>query len=188
MNQPDRKQLQQAAQAIRAGGVIAYPTEAVYGLGCDPRNEAAMCRLLALKQRPVEMGVILIASRIEQLEPYIAPLDEATRARLNATWPGPVTWVVPAKEETPVWLRGAHTTIAVRVTAHSVAAALCEAAQSALVSTSANRTGEPPVRDAETVSRIFGDEIDYILSGAVGGLEKPTEIRDARTGEVIRPA
>lgn len=147
-----------------------------------------MRRLLALKRRPIEMGVILIAARFEQFEPFLMPLDDATLAKLHAAWPGPVTWVVPAKQETPVWLRGAHDTIAVRVTAHPIAAALCEAAQSALVSTSANRTGEPPARDADEVRGVFGDEIDYILSGEVGGLERPTEIRDARTGEVIRPA
>lgn len=188
MNQPNQERLQQAVRALQAGGIVAYPTEAVYGLGCDPWNEAAMRRLLALKRRPIEMGVILIASRFEQLEPFLAPLDDATLAKLQATWPGPVTWVVPAKQETPAWLRGAHDTIAVRVTAHPIAAALCEAAQSALVSTSANRTGEPPARDADEVRSIFGEEINYILLGEVGGLGKPTEIRDARTGGVIRPA
>src|SRR5690606_36629308 len=126
--------------------------------------------------------------RIEQLEPFIAPLDEAALVRLRATWPGPVTWVVPARPETPAWLRGAHTTIAVRVTAHPTAAALCEAAQSALVSTSANRTGEPPARDADAVRHVFGNMVDYILSGEVGGLDRPTEIRVVGTGEVIRPA
>jgi len=188
MIQPTPEQLQRAAQTLRAGGIVAYPTEAVYGLGCDPWNETAMRRLLTLKQRPAEMGVILIASRIEQLEPFITPLDEATLTKLQATWPGPVTWIVPARAETPAWLRGAHTTIAVRVTAHPIAAALCEAAQSALVSTSANRTGEPPARDADAVRHVFGDTVDYILSGEVGGLDRPTEIRDVRTGEVIRPA
>lgn len=188
MIQPTPEQLQRAAQTLQAGGIVAYPTEAVYGLGCDPWNETAMRRLLTLKQRPAEMGVILIASRIEQLEPFITPLDEATLTKLQATWPGPVTWIVPARAETPAWLRGAHTTIAVRVTAHPIAAALCEAAQSALVSTSANRTGEPPARDADAVRHVFGDTVDYILSGEVGGLDRPTEIRDVRTGEVIRPA
>ncbi len=188
MSRPNREHLRQAVHALQVGGIIAYPTEAVYGLGCDPWNEAAMRRLLALKRRPIEMGVILIAARFEQLESFIAFLDEATLAKLQTTWPGPVTWVVPAKKETPTWLRGAHDTIAVRVTAHPIAAALCEAAQSALVSTSANRTGEPPARNADEVRGIFGDEIDYILLGEVGGLEKPTEIRDARTGEVIRSA
>jgi L-threonylcarbamoyladenylate synthase len=177
-----------AARAVRAGGVIAYPTEAVYGLGCDPLNPAAVERLLALKRRPVAKGLILIAADFSQLEPFLAPLDAAARKTLHATWPGPVTWLVPARAETPGWLRGAHDTLAVRVTDHPVAAALCRACGHALVSTSANLSGHPPARSALGVRLQFADRLDYVLNGPLGGLRRPTESRDLKSGQTRRPA
>ena len=179
-------QLKQAARMVNAGGVIAYPTEAVYGLGCHPLDADAVLRLLRLKQRPVDKGLILIAADLEQLLPYVQPLSPALHRRVAGTWPGPVTWLVPARPETPWWLRGAHDTIAVRVTAHPLAAALCRAAGTALVSTSANRAGQAPARTALRVQRVFGKGVDLIMHGALGGASKPSEIRDARTGKVLR--
>ena len=178
--------VRQAVRVLRAGGLIAYPTEAVYGLGCDPYNGAAVMRLLALKRRPLEKGLILIASDFKQLVPFVAPLDDALRRRVFATWPGPATWLWPARRGTPAWLTGAHDSIAVRVTAHPVAAALCAAMHGALVSTSANPSARPPARSALAVQRRFGGRIDYLMPGAVGGLARPTEIRDARTGAIVR--
>ena len=107
--------LRQAARALRHGGIIAYPTEAVYGLGCDPLNAAAVLRLLTLKNRPMDKGLILIASDFQQLIPFVRTPDADIMRRINATWPGPVTWLLPAKAETPAWLCGAHDTLAVRV-------------------------------------------------------------------------
>lgn len=178
--------LQQAADAVHAGGVIAYPTEAVYGLGCDPRNEDAVMRLLALKERDVGAGLIVIAADLEQLSEFIEPFDAVVRARITPTWPGPVTWVVAAKPTTPAWIRGDHTTIAVRVTAHAGAAALCRAADTALVSTSANLRGAAPARSERDVRITFGAGIDFILSGECGEQDRPTEIRDAANGAVLR--
>ena len=179
-------QLRRAVRAVRAGGVIAYPTEAVYGLGCDPLEYAAVQRILALKQRDAAKGLILIASRPEQLLPYMAKLDDGVMQRLRASWPGPVTWVVPAAPSLPFWLSGGRDSIAVRVTAHPQAAALCEACDMALVSTSANRSGTAPARTALEVRARLGDGVDFILPGAVGGAAKPTEIREALTGKVLR--
>lgn len=180
--------LDQAASALRAGGVIAYPTESVFGLGCDPHNEAALKRLFELKQRPLTQGVLLIAADFAQVEKYIdlaaMPTDALARAR--ATWPGPHTWVFPRSAATPAWLTGAHTGIALRVTAHPLAAALCRAFGGAVVSTSANRHGEPPARSTQAVQAAFGDELAYILAGETSGLARPTSIRDAVTGEEIR--
>ncbi len=179
--------LKQAARELREGGVIAYPTEAVYGLGCDPLNAQAVLRLLALKNRPMEKGLILIASDFQQLTPFVCPLDPIIMDKINSTWPGPVTWLLPTKPETPAWLRGAHDTLAVRVTAHPQAAALCRAFGGAIVSTSANPGGRKPARNALQVRGYFGDTIDCILSGAVDPRRKPSEIRDAATGKVVRP-
>ena len=180
------RQIAYAAHIVRAGGVIAYPTEAVYGLGCDPGNGAAVLRLLELKRRPLAMGVILIAADFAQLEPYLAPLASRTLSKLRNSWPGPMTWVLPARAETPYWLRGAHATLAVRVTAHPLAAALCRACGHALVSTSANRSSRPPARNALAVRRNFGTNVDYVLSGVLGGLARPTPIYDAGSGRMLR--
>ncbi len=181
-------QLQQAARVLRAGGVVAYPTESCYGLGCDPRNMQAVRRLLRCKQRPAHLGLILIASRFEQLLPFIAPVDTHVLAQARASWPGPFTWLLPAPARVSRLLRGAHATIAVRVTAHPVAAALCRHARSAIVSTSANRHGRAPARSVAGVVREFGSDVDYVLPGRIGAQARPSEIRDAMTGAVIRAA
>lgn len=181
-----RWQLRQAADAIRLGGVIAYPTEAVFGLGCDPLNPIAVQRLLEIKQRPMHKGLILIASRLEQLQPFIAPLDEASLTLLQKSWPGPATWLLPARVDTPRWLRGEHSSIAVRVTAHPLASALCEATGHALVSTSANPAGMPPARHSLRVRKYFPKQLDAILSGDVDRQASPTPIRDLTTKKLIR--
>lgn len=180
--------LLQAVAALRAGGVIAYPTEAVYGLGCDPLEPVAVARLFALKQRPAGQGVLLIASEFDQVEKYIelAAVPTAAVARARATWPGPHTWIFPRAASTPAWLTGDHAGIAVRVTAHPLAAQLCRAFGAALVSTSANRHGHPPARTAQAARTDFGAELAYILDGPTGTLARPTPIRDVISGEVLR--
>ena len=178
--------LRRAVEAVRSGGVIAYPTEAVYGLGCDPLEHTAVRRIFAIKQRDQAKGLILIAAEIGQLTPFMAELPADITQRLHASWPGPVTWVVPAAPSLPFWLSGGRSTLAVRVTAHPIASALCRALGMALVSTSANRSGRPPARTALAVRTQLGDGVDEIVAGAVGGLNKPTEIREALTGKVLR--
>jgi L-threonylcarbamoyladenylate synthase len=180
-------QIQQAARVVRHGGIVAYPTEAVYGLGCNPLQLETVVRLLALKNRPASKGLILIAASWDQLEPYLLPLDVALRKRVDATWPGPVTWLLPARAEVPRVLRGEHDTLAVRITAHPLAAALCRAAGSALVSTSANRAGRPPARTSLQVRAAFGNALDFVLCGPTATRGRPTEIRDGRTGAIVRP-
>lgn len=181
-------QLKCAASILSHGGIVAYPTEAVYGLGCDPDDPVALERLVAAKGRDARKGFILIASSIDQLEPYIQPLDAVVGERLAATWPGPVTWLVPVQPDVLPMLSGGRDTLAVRVTAHPLAAALCEAYGGALVSTSANLSGVPPARTALAVQRMLGERVDFIVHGDVGTLGGPTEIRDARSGAIVRPA
>lgn len=177
-----------AAAALRRGGVVGYPTEAVFGLGCDPHDEAALVRLFALKRRPLQQGVLLIAADFAQVERYVAldRLPGEALARVRASWPGPHTWILPRSAHVPGWIAGAHDGIALRVTAHAPAAALCRAYGGALVSTSANRHGEPPARSAAELRTVFGDELDAVVDAPVGGLERPTAIRDAITGELVR--
>ncbi len=171
---------------MRAGGIIAYPTEAVFGLGCDPDCEDAVEHLLTLKQRPQHKGLILIAADAAALEPYLARVPHSWRRRALASWPGPNTWIWPAAADTPRWLRGKHAGIAVRVTAHPLSAALCRAAGGVLVSTSANLAGHPPARSEIAVRRAFGSGVERIVHGALGGQSRPSTIRDLTTGRVLR--
>ncbi|MCC2638545.1 MAG: tRNA threonylcarbamoyladenosine biosynthesis protein RimN [Moraxellaceae bacterium] len=182
---PSVTELELAVQSLRAGQVIAYPTEAVWGLGCDPFDAAAVQRLLVMKGRSEAKGLILIAADIAQVESWLAALSDSQKQAVFATWPGPYTWVVPAASA-PRWLRGEHDSLAVRVSAHPGVQALCRAWGGPLVSTSANRSGQPPLADAADLRREFGDALGHILPGALGGDAKPTEIRDAVTGVVLR--
>ncbi|MGA9854858.1 MAG: Sua5/YciO/YrdC/YwlC family protein [Gammaproteobacteria bacterium] len=174
-----------ARQTVWSGGVIAYPTEAVFGLGCDPLNATAVAKLLAIKQRDGAKGFILIAADITQLEPYIDVSDKL-RDQLLETWPGPITWVVPAALGVPDWLTGGRATLAVRITAHPVAQALCQATGLALTSTSANLSSHPPLRSSLAVRRLLRNKLDYIVPGNVGSHRRPTEIRDALSGKILR--
>ena len=180
--------LQRLSHILAQGGVVAYPTEAVFGIGCDPDCTPAVQRLLQLKHRPWHKGMILIAAELAQLEPYILPLSRAQRARIGTSWPGPHTWVVPARPSVSPWLRGAHRTLAVRVTAHPLAAALCRHYGKPLVSTSANSAGSPPCRSAQQVRWRLGRELDALLYGATGGLAKPTTIHDLASVAILRSA
>ena len=175
--------LRHAAHVLRQGGVVAYATEHCFGLGCNPRNERAVRRLLRIKRRPLEKGLILIAADLEQLMPYVATVP----AQVRATWPGPNTWLLEPRPHVPHWITGKHPRVAARVTAHAQAAALCRAAGMAIISTSANRAGEQPARSFRDTVRRLGREVDYVLPGRVGGHPQPSSIRDAVTGALIRP-
>jgi len=181
-------QLRQAVRALHSGGIIAYPTEAVWGLGCDPLNLDALQHLLHLKQRPAHKGLILIAAHFSDLEAFLAPLSATTYRRVMESWPGAVTWLLPALPWVPMELRGRHDSLAVRVTAHASTRALCEAFGGAVVSTSANRSGHPAARSAFQARRYFGRQLAAVLPGDTSGAAAPSEIRDARSGRVLRPA
>jgi L-threonylcarbamoyladenylate synthase len=176
----------QAAHCLRAGEIIAYPTEAVFGLGCDPCNEQAVRRLLNLKNRPVSAGLILIADCYQRFEPFIGPVSAELRALAMSAWPGPVSWLFPRADSVPDWLAGEHETIALRLTAHPTCKALCAAFAGAIVSTSANPSTAEPARSAGRVDEYFGSCLAGIVSGELGGKERPSEIRDLASGAVIR--
>ena len=178
--------VRRAVQILAHGGVVAYPTESVYGLGCDPLDLAAVARILELKQRPVTAGLILIGAELDHVLPWL-DVDEAQLDALVSSWPGPITWVAPCHPDAPAWITGGRDSVAVRVTAHPLAAALCRGFGRAIVSTSANRRGRPPVRSALGVRLRFASErLDYVLPGATGGSGRPTEIRDLRSGRILR--
>lgn len=177
-----------AAALLARGGVVAYPTEGVWGLGCDPFDRDAVERLLDIKQRPVDKGVILIAGARAQLDAIVdwTRLPDAARQRVTDSWPGPNTWVLPARAEVPDWITGAHASVAVRVSAHADVVALCAAFGGALVSTSANLTGEPAVAERDTLDLRLLTRVDGVLDGRTGGRTGPSTIRDALTGDLVR--
>ncbi|MBK1718228.1 tRNA threonylcarbamoyladenosine biosynthesis protein RimN [Thiocystis violacea] len=181
-----RHRLRLAVRGLRAGGVLAYPTEAVYGLGCDPWNREAVARLLAIKQRSVDKGLILIAADPDQLWPFVERLSSERMEPILASWPGPNTWLLPARSTTPRWLTGRFDTLAVRVTAHPLAAGLCRLHGGAIVSTSANRAEQAPARTCLEVQLALRGQPDHILAGYCGGADRPSRIRDGRTGRVLR--
>lgn len=179
--------LRQTVDLIRCGGILAYPTEAVYGLGCDPLEPIAVQRILEFKNRPVHKGLILIGSHFSQFEPFVLPLEDPVRMdAVLLSWPGPHTWLMSARPECPTWLTGQHSTLGVRVTDHPVAAAICHAARMPLVSTSANASGRPPARTALQARLRCGSLIDGVVSGDTDRRLRPSSIRDAATGHFMR--
>lgn len=182
---PTPQQLRRAARLLRGGAVIGYPTEGIHGLGCDPLQPTALQHLLALKARRADKGLILLAADLTQLAPFMAPLTADQRSRLTQSWPGPVTWIVPARAKLDPLLTGGRNTLAMRVTAHAPAAALCRAFGGALVSTSANRSGRVPCRSPLGIRRAFGAL--PLLPGPLGDLTGPTPIFDLISGRCLRP-
>lgn len=188
MNWSRHPRIQLIANLLHHGAVVAYPTEAVWGLGCDPQNAEAVAALLALKSRPQSKGVILVAAHADQLQAYVGHLTaEGWQTLRTPPSDRPVTWVVPAGAAAPVWITGGRPTIAVRVSSHPVVAGLCQAFGGPLVSTSANPGGRAPAKTAFKVHQYFGRQLDAIAPGNVGGAAKPSEIKDIHTGEILRP-
>lgn len=178
--------MKQAVRHLVAGGIIAYPTEAVFGLGCDPLNQKVVQELLNLKNRSVAKGLILIAAEFAQIAPLVEVPDNLVLKKMLSTWPGPTTWVIPAQSWVPQWLRGDHNSLAVRITNHPVASELCRAFDRALVSTSANITGLKPAKSTLKVRQQFGNSNIFIVPGPLGKEKKTTVILDAISSEKIR--
>ncbi len=186
MNAKD-EDIQHAIDVVVSGGVIAYPTEAVYGIGCDPFNESAVARIADIKNRSLQKGLIVIASQWSQVAYLVKPLNSVVKARVFPTWPGAITWIFPAAATVPSWVSGKHDSIAIRISKHPIVKSLCDGLNAPIISTSANRSGQAPMRQLDQVKAIFSQEIDYYLGGELGGLNNPSQIRDAMTGAQIRP-
>lgn len=177
--------LEQAAQILRRGGVVAHASEGVWGLACDPFSRSAVGRVLDIKGRDAAKGLIVVAADAEVFADELDAQEDDTAARIRASWPGAVTWVVP-NARFPSWITGGRDTVAIRVPDHDQARALAAGFGGPIVSTSANRSGEAPARTAEEVERVLGDEIDYVLPGETGTRQGPSHIIDAANGETLR--
>lgn len=183
--------IKQAASVLKNGGVIAYPTEYCFGLGCDPQNHLAIERLLKIKQRQAEQGLILVASDVLQVDQYVefsnsTKISAPRKAQIKQSWPGPNTWILPARSDVSQWVRGQHEGVAMRISAHSICQALCEEFGGAIVSTSANRHGQPALLNADEVRADMQSELDFIIDAPVGGANKPSTIRNGLTGQLLR--
>lgn len=185
----------EAARLLKQGEVLAYPTEAVWGLGCDPYNEQAFLKILALKQRPIEKGVILLASQMSQVMPLLQNLPKQRQQEIMTSWENrsiserATTWLLPADEKIPTWIKGHHSQVAVRVTTHPLCVALCNAFNGFIVSTSANPAGLEPAQHLQQATQYFrhNSAIDlHYLNGDLGTSQQPSRIIDAQTGQIIR--
>lgn len=188
MKKPQAWRVKLVTQRLREGAVIAYPTEGVWGLGCLADDAQAVARILALKGRSWEQGLILAAGNMEAIEPYLDAVTEAERRELAQVWPGPVTMLVPDCGRAPEWIRGRHDTVALRVSTHPVIVALTAELGEPIVSTSANPSSRPAAKSELRLRQYFPEGIDYIFPGELGGAQGASEIRVLRTGEVIRSA
>jgi len=183
------QQIQQAVKILQQGGIIAYPTEAVYGLGCDPKNIAAIKKILTLKKREKEKGLILTGSSLQQFQPFIQKLDNSIKQKLLDSWQNSdhaITWLVPAKESTSIYIKGQFNTIAIRVSHHPVVKELCEHFEGAIISTSANEAGKDAARTQQQVLDAFGSKVNLVVEGETNLAANPSEIRDAISDKIIR--
>jgi L-threonylcarbamoyladenylate synthase len=177
--------LNRLGHALSAGAVIGYPTDTIWGFGCDPLNFDSVARILQIKNRSPDKGLILLSSKLEYCAPYI-DVDDAQRDLLLTPRAQPTTWLVKASEHCPWWINGVYPTVAIRVCQHPLLEALCSQLMMPLVSTSANRSGRSTVRSALQLQRQFGDELDYIVTGFSAGSGRPSEIKSLASGTTLR--
>jgi L-threonylcarbamoyladenylate synthase len=173
------------AAYLRAGGLLAYPTRGSFGLGCLPGHRRALRRLVRIKRRPLHKGLIVVSDRIERLRRLHAPLDPALAARAATRWPGHWTWLVPVAPGVPRILHGRGSRIALRVDDYPPVRALCAGLRTALVSTSANRSGQRPARTLREVRRRFGPAL-RVLAGRCEPGARPSVIADLASGTILR--
>lgn len=180
--------MQDLITTFEQGGVIAYPTEAIFGLGCDPDNQASVEKILEIKQRPVEKGLILLAGSFDQLKPYLAmeKISVQQQEKILSRWPNGITQVLPASDKTKKFITGQFDTIAVRVTDQIDVVALCNKTGKPIVSTSANISGQEPASTWQEVEDKLGQQVDYVIQGQTLGFTQPSTIIDGFTGDVFR--
>ena len=170
---------------VSRGAVFGYPTDTVWGFGCHPLIAASVSRILQIKNRDPDKGLILLSSRIEYCAAYL-DIEAGQLDQLRSPGERPVTWLVTASEFCPVWIRGIYPTVAIRVTSHPLVRFICDGLQAPLVSTSANRSGKATVRNSIQMRKQFGAELDYIVTGFPTGSLQPSEIKSLDNGTILR--
>ncbi len=178
--------LEEAVTVLQRGGVIAYPTEGMFGLGCDPFNESAVRRIATIKKRSLDKGMILIAAHWRQVEPFVKDVSSEQKEIVKKSWPGHTTWLFPASAIVPTWIKGDLGKVALRVPNHEIARGLCAEFNTPIVSTSANIHGEPPCKSAKEVKEQLAVFVDFVVEGEIGQARGPSTIRDLATGKNLR--
>jgi L-threonylcarbamoyladenylate synthase len=174
-----------AISCLKSGGIIAYPTEAVYGIGCDPYNKDSVKKITQIKKRESRKSYILVASELSQLSNLIN-INSLSEEVLNS-WPGHNTWLIKPKKNIPSWLMdNENGLIAIRVSSHPEIVKLCQFFKNPIISTSANISGNKILKNHHDVERILGSYLDYLVLGNVGEHPEPSIIKDMKTGKVIR--
>ena len=181
----DAAAVEQAARIIRAGGVVAAPTDTLYGLAADPFQPDAVARVFAVKGRSAERALPLIAADTAQVERFLGELPPMAQALAADFWPGPLTLLLAAPATLPAEVTGGTGRVGVRVPAHDIARALCRACGTVLTATSANVSGEPAPDDPGEVDRTIGSQIDVLLDAGRTAGGPPSTIVDA-TGSTPR--
>ncbi len=182
---PQRDAIEEAATWIRDGGVIAIPTDTLYGIAADPFNPRAVARIFEVKGRDADQALPLVAADLAQVVRQIGPLTESARRLVTRFWPGPLTLLAPAPPRLADGVTGGTGRVGVRVPAFAVTRAVCAAVGHPITATSANISGQAPPADPDLVERSLGDRLDYLLDTGCtpGGL--PSTIVDV-TGDAPR--
>ena len=174
-----------AADVILGGGIVAHALEGVWGFACDPFDQRAVDRVLHIKRRPHQKGLLVVAAAATDFDPELANLTAAARRTVVESWPGAETWVVET-DRFPRWITGGRPTVAVRVPGHPQARALARLCGGPIVSTSANVSMFPPATTELRVRRHFQRRVDFVLPGATRHRMGPSRIRLAADGSVLR--
>jgi L-threonylcarbamoyladenylate synthase len=187
--QPEAAALAEAATILLAGGVVAMPTDTLYGLAADPFSVAAVARVFSVKGRSAERAMPLVAADLDQIVTQIGPLPELARRLAMTYWPGPLTLLVARPPSIPADVAGGRDEVGVRVPAHAVTRGLCRACGRLLTATSANVSGEPPSNDPDAIARALGDRVDLLLDAGHTPGGAPSTIVDVTGSEprLVRP-
>lgn len=194
-----KEDYQQASDWLNQGNLLAYPTEAVWGIGCDPFNEQAVRHILTIKNRPIDKGMIVITADSQLIDDFFQPLPLTIQNTIRQTWQHShnqattFLFPIPCHIDIPNWVTGGRDTLAIRVIHHQAIATLCQTLAKTspnnpygfLISTSCNPSGEAPTTTLEQAQAYFGNSIGY-FNAATLGYTQPSQIKDALTGEMIR--
>lgn len=177
--------LNRLIHAVSRGAVFGYPTDTIWGFGCHPLIANSVSRILQIKNRAPDKGLILLSSRLEYCAAYLAvDMEQLESIRLPCAQP--TSWLVPASAFCPPWIRGNFPTVAIRITDHPLLQVLCDRLEAPMVSTSANRAGRATVRNSLQLRKQFGDELDFIVTGFAPGSGRPSEIKSLSSGITVR--
>jgi len=169
---------------IRRGGVIAYPTESCFGLGCDPKNKKAINKIIKLKKRSLNKNFILIGSSLKHFDYFTNSFNDVTKENLFSKWPGPHTWIIKANNRCPNWLKS-NSKIALRIPSFSNCQALINSIDMAITSSSLNLSGKIPLKNYRDVCRFLPDQVK-LIKGRIGKNRNPSVIQDFKTKNIIR--